>query len=46
IGRAHARTEIIALIHGRDTTIITTDDGHTLATFTLDPSSRYQRKNG
>jgi transposase InsO family protein len=46
IGRAHARTEIIALIHNRDTTIITADNGDTLATFTLDPSHGYQRKNG
>lgn len=46
IGRAHARTEIIALIHNRDTTIITADNGDTLATFTLDPSHACQSKNG
>lgn len=46
IGRAHARTEITATIHGRNATIYSNDTGKTLATFTLDPSRNYQRKNG
>ena len=46
IGRAHSRTEIIALIHNNDTTIAARDTGEILATFTLDPTHNYQRKNG
>jgi transposase InsO family protein len=46
IGRAHARTEIIALIHNDHAIISTRDTGETLADFTLDPTHGYQRKNG
>jgi transposase InsO family protein len=45
IGRAHARTEIICLVHDDDATV-TTHDGNILAEFTLDPARDYQRKNG
>ena len=43
--RAHARTEIICLIHNNDATIIS-DTGEVLAEFTLNPAHGYQRKNG
>lgn len=45
IGRAHARTEIICLIHNNDATI-STHDGTVLAEYVLDPTRDYQRKNG
>lgn len=45
IGRAHARTEIICLIHNNDATI-TTHDGTVLAEYVLNPTHDYQRKNG
>ena len=45
IGRAHARTEIICLIHNNDATVIT-DTGEIIAEFSLDPTRGYQRKNG
>ena len=37
IGRAHARTEIICLIHNLDATIIDNNTGQVLAEFTLNP---------
>ena len=43
IGRAHARTEIICLIHNNDATI-TTHDGTVLAEYVLDPTRDYQQK--
>jgi transposase InsO family protein len=46
IGRAHARTEIIALIHNNEAIISTRDTGEVLADFTLNPTRGYQRKNG
>ncbi|MFT8638024.1 MAG: integrase core domain-containing protein, partial [Pseudoclavibacter sp.] len=46
IGRAHARTEIITLIHNTNATITARDTGEILAEFTLDPTHDYQRKNG
>lgn len=46
IGRAHARTEIICLVHNDDATIITLSTGEHLAEYTLDPTKNYQRKNG
>ena len=46
IGRAHARTEIICLIHNLDATIIDNSTGVILAEFTLNPARDYQRKNG
>ncbi|WP_341578401.1 IS481 family transposase [Microbacterium schleiferi] len=46
IGRAHARTEIIALIHNNDAIISTRDTGEIIADFTLNPTHGYQRKNG
>lgn len=44
IGRAHARTEAIVLIHNDNATVIT-PTGTTLATYTLSPERGYQRKN-
>jgi hypothetical protein len=46
IGRAHARTEIICLIHNDNAIITTQDTGEILANFTLNPTHGYQRKNG
>jgi transposase InsO family protein len=46
IGRAHARVEIIALIHNNQTTIAARDTGEIIADFTLNPAHSYQRKNG
>ncbi|WDH79293.1 integrase core domain-containing protein [Microbacterium esteraromaticum] len=46
IGRAHARTEIICLVHNSNATIITLNTGELIAEFTLDPTKNYQRKNG
>jgi len=45
IGRAHARTEIICLIHNLDATVLT-HEGLALAEFTLNPARDYQPKNG
>lgn len=45
VGRAHARTEAIVLIHNDHATVIT-PTGATLATYTLNPERGYQRKNG
>ncbi|WP_336644749.1 IS481 family transposase [Microbacterium sp. USHLN186] len=45
IGRAHARTEIICLVHNSNATIITLNTGELIAEFTLDPTKNYQRKN-
>ncbi len=45
IGRAHARSEIICLIHNLDATVLT-HDGLVLAEFTLNPQRDYQPKNG
>lgn len=46
IGRAHARTEIICLIHNNHATIVALGTGEILAEFTLNPAHGYQRKNG
>lgn len=46
IGRAHARTEIICLIHNLEATVIDNNTGVVLAKFTLNPDVNYQRKNG
>jgi transposase InsO family protein len=46
IGRAHARAEIICLIHNNDAIISTRDTGEIIAEFTLNPTHGYQRKNG
>ena len=46
IGRAHAHTEIIALIHNNHAIISTRDTGEIIADFTLNPTHGYQRKNG
>ena len=46
IGRAHARTQIICLVHNLDATVIDNTTGVVLAEFTLNPASDYQRKNG
>ena len=47
VGRAHNRTEVIALIHNADATVITTD-GTVLSEHALNPNHGYQpkRKNG
>lgn len=45
VGRAHARTEIICLVHNWDATVIT-HTGDVLAEFTIDTEKDYQRKNG
>lgn len=45
VGRAHARTEIICLIHNQAATVIT-HTGDVLAEFIIDSSKDYQRKNG
>lgn len=46
IGRAHARTEIIALIHNDHATVIDLN-GTVLGEYDLDPSTNYQaKKNG
>lgn len=44
IGRAHARTPIIVLVHGLDATTITLD-GTVLAEHRIDPEKSYQAKN-
>ncbi|MDP3209193.1 MAG: IS481 family transposase [Rhodoglobus sp.] len=46
IGRAHARTQIICLVHNLDATIIDNTTGVVLAEFTLKPTNDYQSKNG
>ena len=43
IGRAHARTEIIILIHNMEATIISLD-GTVLGDYTIDPKQSYQPK--
>jgi len=47
VGRAHARTEIIILIHNHDATVISLN-GTVLGDYTIDPKQSYQtkRKNG
>lgn len=44
IGRGHARTEIICLIHGHHATVIT-HTGDVLGEYTIDPTKNYQTKN-
>ncbi len=46
IGRPHARTEIVCLVHNNDATIIDLGSGELLAGFTLNPDKNYQTKNG
>lgn len=46
IGRAHARTEIIALVHNDHATVIDATTGEILTEHTLDPTRTYQQKNG
>ena len=46
IGRAHARTEIICLVHNDQATVIDTDPGDVLTEHTLDPARTYRRKTG
>jgi hypothetical protein len=47
IGRGHARTDVIALIHNHNATVITLD-GTVLGDYTLNPNTGYQpkQKNG
>lgn len=45
VGRGHARTEIICLVHNQAATVVT-HTGDVLAEFTIDSSKDYQRKNG
>jgi hypothetical protein len=42
IGRAHARTRVIALVHDLDITIIDRTTGEVLRQLTLDESRHYQ----
>ncbi len=44
IGRAHSRTEIIALIHNNDATIANQSTGEIHAHFTLDPTAATNEK--
>lgn len=44
IGRGHARTEVICLVHGSHATVITTT-GDVLGEYTIDPEKDYQTKN-
>lgn len=44
IGRGHARTEIICLVHGSHATVITTT-GEVLGEYTIDSEKDYQTKN-
>lgn len=44
IGRAHARTEVICLVHGHEATVIT-HGGEVLAEFVIDAQKDYQSKN-
>jgi transposase InsO family protein len=46
IGRTHARTEIICLVHNNDATIIDLATGELIAEFTLNPNKNSQTKNG
>ncbi|WP_159622030.1 integrase core domain-containing protein [Ruania rhizosphaerae] len=46
IGRAHARTEIICLVHNDHATVINAATGEILTEHTLDPTRTYQPKNG
>lgn len=46
IGRAHARTEIICLVHNTDATVIHMTTGEILSEHALDPTRDYQPKNG
>jgi len=45
IGRAHARTEVICLVHNHEATVIT-HTGDVLAEFIIDTGRDYQNKNG
>ena len=44
IGRAHARTEVICLVHGHKATVIT-HGGDVIAEFVINPEKDYQAKN-
>lgn len=44
VGRAHARTEIICLVHNSDATVIT-HTGDVIAEFVINPDKDYQSKN-
>lgn len=46
IGRAHARAEIVCMVHNDHATVVNADTGEILSEHTLDPSHSYQRKNG
>ena len=46
IGRVHARTETIALLHNNEAIISTRNTGEIIANFTLNPTHGHQRKNG
>jgi hypothetical protein len=45
IGRTHARTHVIVLVHDRDIRIIDAATGELLRELTLDPTKRYQPIN-
>ena len=44
IGRAHARTPVLLLIHERDVSVSSMTTGDVIAEFTIDPARNYQRK--
>lgn len=44
VGREHARTEIICLVHGHDATVIT-HTGEVLGEYIINPEKNYQAKN-
>lgn len=44
VGRAHAGTTVLMLIHERDVTISDLDTGTPIAEYTIDPSKNYQPK--
>lgn len=46
IGRAHAHTEIVCLVHNTTATVIHLATGELLSEHTLDPTRDYQPKNG
>nr|WP_169566278.1 IS481 family transposase [Microbacterium luticocti] len=45
IGRAHASTPVLILIHDRNATVSSTNTGEIIAEFTIDPNKNYQAKN-
>lgn len=44
IGRPHAGTPVLMLIHNRDVTVSSMNTSEIIAEFTIDPAKNYQRK--